>query len=90
MDSRDWALLMTTNLHAHLLSLVDQSTPEGRALIAVLNRHAPALSEAFSGGGERRPAHDMWWCVTCQREWPCPFVLDIAKAFNVEAASADH
>jgi hypothetical protein len=107
-----------TDLHAHLLSLVDQSTPEGRALTVVLNRHTrqseyhPVFPElygedrcricAYKGvtpsqvvnGAHIHEEYD--FCLNCRNEsgdydsWPCPTVLDIAQAFNVETANADH
>jgi hypothetical protein len=83
---------MTTDLHARLLSLADQSTPEGRALIAVLNRHAP---DEVRWRPRNMPDGPLCsWCAdedvtfigADMQMWPCPTVLDIAQSFNVEMA----
>lgn len=76
---------MAADIHANLLNLVDQSTPEGRAVVDVLHKHRPHLSDAWSAGGERRPALDMQWCVTCQQEWPCWIARGVAKELNVKS-----
>jgi hypothetical protein len=78
---------MTADLHAHLMSLADQSIPEGQAVAKLLSDHAPTEDRSILIGIMQEPGHRRIICQGClglpmMTIWPCPLVRDLARILN--------